>query len=55
MSVVADVTKQDQVRTMIKETVDKLGPLTIMVANAGKFVVVDVVAFLSFFGEGKGS
>lgn len=35
IGVVADVTSSSDVRSMIKESVDKLGPLTVMVANAG--------------------
>jgi NAD(P)-dependent dehydrogenase (short-subunit alcohol dehydrogenase family) len=35
IGVIADVTKASQVEAMIKETVEKLGPLTLMVANAG--------------------
>lgn len=33
--IVADVTQSSEVESMIKEHVEKLGPLTIMVANAG--------------------
>ncbi|KIW81846.1 hypothetical protein Z517_04872 [Fonsecaea pedrosoi CBS 271.37] len=32
---VTDITNESQVRQMVKETVDSLGPLTTMVANAG--------------------
>lgn len=35
IGVAADVTKSDQVKSMIQTSVDKLGPLTVMVANAG--------------------
>jgi NAD(P)-dependent dehydrogenase (short-subunit alcohol dehydrogenase family) len=35
IGVVADVTASSEVQSMIKESVDKLGPLTVMVANAG--------------------
>ncbi|KAK5196344.1 hypothetical protein LTR92_003889 [Exophiala xenobiotica] len=35
IGVVADVTSSSEVQSMIKESVDKLGPLTVMVANAG--------------------
>lgn len=35
VGVVADVTKPAEVQDMIKQSVDALGPLTIMVANAG--------------------
>lgn len=33
--IVADVSDQDQVESMVAEVVDKLGPLSVMVANAG--------------------
>jgi meso-butanediol dehydrogenase / (S,S)-butanediol dehydrogenase / diacetyl reductase len=33
--IVADVTNSSEVQTMIKESVEKLGPLHVMVANAG--------------------
>jgi len=35
IGVVADVTKSAEVEALIKESVEKLGPLTVMVANAG--------------------
>ncbi|ODM22477.1 hypothetical protein SI65_00065 [Aspergillus cristatus] len=35
ISIPADVTSGTSVEAMIRETVDKLGPLTLMVANAG--------------------
>jgi NAD(P)-dependent dehydrogenase (short-subunit alcohol dehydrogenase family) len=35
IGVAADVTSSTEVQSMIKESVDKLGPLTVMVANAG--------------------
>lgn len=35
IGVVADVTKASEVEAMIKQTVEQLGPLTLMVANAG--------------------
>ena len=35
IGVVADVTSSSDVQSMIKESVDKLGPLNVMVANAG--------------------
>ncbi|OAP65235.1 hypothetical protein AYL99_01207 [Fonsecaea erecta] len=35
IGVVADVTSSEEVQSMIKESVEKLGPLTVMVANAG--------------------
>jgi len=35
IGVVADVTSSSDVQNMIKESVEKLGPLTVMVANAG--------------------
>ncbi|KIW15972.1 hypothetical protein PV08_06022 [Exophiala spinifera] len=35
IGVVADVTSSSEVQALIKESVDKLGPLTVMVANAG--------------------
>ncbi|KAL6244700.1 hypothetical protein RBB50_008228 [Rhinocladiella similis] len=35
IGVVADVTSSSDVQALIKESVDKLGPLTVMVANAG--------------------
>jgi NAD(P)-dependent dehydrogenase (short-subunit alcohol dehydrogenase family) len=35
IGVVADVTKSSEVQAMIQESVDKLGPLTVMCANAG--------------------
>jgi len=35
IGVVADVTSSKEVQDMIKESVDKLGPLTVMIANAG--------------------
>ncbi|KAI1628876.1 acetoin dehydrogenase [Exophiala viscosa] len=35
IGVVADVSSSTDVQSLIKETVDKLGPLTVMVANAG--------------------
>ncbi len=35
IGVVADVTSSSEVQNLIKESVEKLGPLTVMVANAG--------------------
>ncbi|KAE8356669.1 hypothetical protein BDV28DRAFT_126711 [Aspergillus coremiiformis] len=35
IGVVADVTSSSSVEAMVRETVEKLGPLTLMVANAG--------------------
>ncbi len=35
VGVAADVTSSTEVQSMIKQSVDKLGPLTVMVANAG--------------------
>jgi len=35
IGVAADVTKSDQVKAMVGESAKKLGPLTVMVANAG--------------------
>lgn len=43
IGIVADVTSSDDVKNMIKETVDKLGPLTVMVANAGIAQVAPVL------------
>lgn len=43
IGVVADVTSSTDVQSMIKETVDKLGPLTVMVANAGIAQVAPVL------------
>lgn len=40
IGVVADVTKSSEVEAMVKESVSKLGPLTVMVANAGIAQVV---------------
>ena len=37
VGIVADVTKNGEVRDLVKETAEKLGPLTCMVANAGRF------------------
>jgi len=35
IGIVADVTSSSEVKSMVQETVEKLGPLTVMVANAG--------------------
>ena len=35
IGVTADVTKPEEVRSMVEESVQRLGPLTVMVANAG--------------------
>jgi len=43
LGVVADVTSSEEVQSMIKESVDKLGPLTVMVANAGIAQVAPVL------------
>lgn len=40
---VADVTKGEEVKSMIKESVNKLGPLTVMIANAGIAQVAPVL------------
>ena len=37
IGVIADVTKQSQVQSMIKAATENLGPLTMMIANAGKW------------------
>jgi NAD(P)-dependent dehydrogenase (short-subunit alcohol dehydrogenase family) len=41
--IVADVTKSSEVKSMISESVSKLGPLTVMVANAGIAQVTPVL------------
>ncbi|KAH0834567.1 NAD(P)-binding protein [Fonsecaea pedrosoi] len=40
---VTDITNESQVRQMVKETVDSLGPLTTMVANAGIIIPKSVM------------
>jgi NAD(P)-dependent dehydrogenase (short-subunit alcohol dehydrogenase family) len=43
IGVVADVTSSAEVKKMVDQTVEKLGPLTVMVANAGIAQVTPVL------------
>ena len=48
IGVVADVSKADQVQSLIDQTVERLGPLTVMIANAG---IVEIKAALDISEE----
>ncbi|KAI9733929.1 MAG: hypothetical protein M1834_002584 [Cirrosporium novae-zelandiae] len=45
IGITADVSKQSEVEFLINQTVDKLGPLTVMVANAGISQVKPILDF----------